>query len=64
MIVNVAVADYLYTLSGKSPHTRRSAKTILDQFVAWCDVEDVSLEQLTLARIRQYSDYLHNRPSY
>jgi hypothetical protein len=47
MLLNVAVADYLYTLNGKSPQTKRSAKTILGQFIAWCDVEDVSLEQLT-----------------
>ncbi len=47
MLINAVVSDYLYALRGKSAHTRRSAKTILDQFVAWCDVQDVSLEQLT-----------------
>src|SRR5712692_2445204 len=61
MLINAAVADYLYMLRGKSTHTRRSAKTILDQFVAWCDGEDVSLEQLTPVHIRQYDGHLRSK---
>ncbi len=47
MLLHMAVQDYLYALGGKSPHTKRSTKTILGQFTVWCDAQDITLEQLT-----------------
>jgi integrase/recombinase XerD len=64
MLLHLAVEDYLYSLNSKSPHTKRSAKTVLGQFVVWCDQQAITLEQLKPVHIRQYSEYLHNRPNY
>jgi site-specific recombinase XerD len=64
MLINEATADYLYSLRNKTEHTRRSAKTILSQFVDWCTDQEISLEQLKPVHIRQYTEYLHSRPNY
>jgi len=61
MVLHLAVQDYLYSLGSKSPNTKRSAKTILGQFVAWCDIQGIDLAQLTPTHIRQYAEHLRNR---
>ncbi len=59
MLLINAIQEYLCALGGHSIHTRRSAKTILLQFAAWA--QGIALEQLTIADIRHYQDYLRNR---
>jgi integrase/recombinase XerD len=60
--VREAVEDYRYAILELAPRTQEGYLHRLRVFADWCEEQHITLEGLRQAHIRQYAEYLRNRP--
>lgn len=63
MQVSEAVEQYRYAIAHLSPQYQKWAIGKLKMFAAWCDENNLALEQVKVHEIRKYIDYVRTRPN-
>ena len=57
MLVKDAIAEYHFSLLDKSAATQEWYRIKLKQFTAWCEQENLELQDIRPAHVRKYIDY-------
>lgn len=63
MQVSEAVEQYRYAIAHLSPQYQKWALGRLNMFAAWCDENNLALEQVKVQQIRKYIEHLQTRPT-